>query len=306
MPDINNFRQLDFQETGEPSDNDRVLVVEVENDKAVGAKNYDLSKLKGHISADALAYLEECRSIEASVSDTAETVNNIAAQSEILLETTRGETIESLKQTVTSTEPGGVNVFTITQKNGTQNSLQVQNGLNGPQGPQGKQGPAVPLVQETGTSTTDAMSQDAVTKELNQLKNSLVNKDDVLSYEEIMASTDLTGKVASANALKTFSTNISEQIGNINYIPKISSSILGSSNTEDYFQKWCNYVYTNYKDKLNKPIISFVSPNSNGIVIGNIYVTGETPSYAGLLYIHYAEGLYYFGYNNGVWHWRNI
>lgn len=176
MPDINNFRQLDFQEVGEPADSDRVLVVEVENGKVVGAKNYDLSKLKGHISAEALAYLEECRSIKASVSEAAETLNNIATQSTELLETTRGETIESLEQTVTSTEPGGVNVFTITQKNGTQKSFQNRNGLRGPEGPQGPQGPAVPLVQTTGTSTTSAMSQNAVSEQLNQLKNTLINK----------------------------------------------------------------------------------------------------------------------------------
>lgn len=76
MADINNFRQLDFQEAGEPTDSDRVLIVVIENGKAVGAKNYDLSKLKGHISAEAMAYLEECRSIESSVSGMSQTISN--------------------------------------------------------------------------------------------------------------------------------------------------------------------------------------------------------------------------------------
>ena len=109
MADINNFRQLDFQESGEPADNDRVLIVEIDNDKVVGAKNYALAKLKGYISADALAYLEECRLINTSVSEKEERVSNIASQSAELLEATVGETIDTIEQTVTSTEPGGVN-----------------------------------------------------------------------------------------------------------------------------------------------------------------------------------------------------
>ena len=195
MADINNFRQLDFQESGEPADNDRVLIVEIDNDKVVGAKNYALAKLKGYISADALAYLEECRLINASVSEKEERVSNIASQSAELLESTRGETIESLEQTVTSTEPGGVNVFTITQKNGSQKSLQTRNGLRGPEGPQGPQGPAVPLVQTTGQSTTEAMSQKAVSDEFNQLKSDLDTKQpaNYLDYNVFNTITSTTG-----------------------------------------------------------------------------------------------------------------
>lgn len=198
MADINNFRQLDFQESGEPADNDRVLIVEIDNDKVVGAKNYALAKLKGYISADALAYLEECRLINASVSEKEERVSNIASQSAELLESTRGETIESLEQTVTSTEPGGVNVFTITQKNGSQKSLQTRNGLRGPEGPQGPQGPAVPLVQTTGTSTTSAMSQNAVSEQLNQLKSDLINSMYPIGSIYLTVSTSATGSSSPA------------------------------------------------------------------------------------------------------------
>lgn len=209
MADINNFRQLDFQESGEPADNDRVLIVEIDNDKVVGAKNYALAKLKGYISADALAYLEECRLINASVSEKEERVSNIASQSAELLESTRGETIESLEQTVTSTEPGGVNVFTITQKNGSQKSLQTRNGLRGPEGPQGPQGPAVPLVQTTGTSTTEAMSQKAVSDEFNQLKSDIAN--DLLATNNKIIKLTSRSRRNITNDLANLPTAIAEQ-----------------------------------------------------------------------------------------------
>lgn len=114
-------------------------------------------------------------------------------------------------------------------------------GEQGLQGPQGPQGPAVQLEQTTGTSTTSAMSQKAVTEALgtkapeshshvkdditdfahnhddryytedevntkvNQLKSDLVAKSNMLSYEEIMASTphiDLDVGIPKASALK--------------------------------------------------------------------------------------------------------
>lgn len=175
MADINNFRQLDFQESGEPADNDRVLIVEIDSDKVVGAKNYALAKLKGYISADALAYLEECRLINTSVSEKEERVSNIASQSAELLEATVGETIDTIEQTVISTESGGINEFSVIQKNGTKHILQVRNGKQGDQGVPGGPGPAVPLVQTTGQSTTEAMSQKAVSDSLDSLKSDLVH-----------------------------------------------------------------------------------------------------------------------------------
>ena len=100
---------------------------------------------------------------------------------------------------VQSTEDGGTNEFTVTLTNGTK---YVLTNKNGSKGNKGDTGPAVPLVQTTGTSTTSAMSQKAVTDSLDSLKSDLVAKSDSLSLEEIMASTDLTNKVASASALK--------------------------------------------------------------------------------------------------------
>ena len=59
----------------------------------------------------------------------------------------------------------------------------------------------VKLLQTTGQSTNKAMSQKAVTDSLDSLKSDLVAKSDSLTYEEIMASTDLTNKVASAESI---------------------------------------------------------------------------------------------------------
>lgn len=59
----------------------------------------------------------------------------------------------------------------------------------------------------TLTQAGKAADAKATGDELNQLKTEKVNKSDALSLEEIEASTDLTGKVASASALKSLSTD---------------------------------------------------------------------------------------------------
>lgn len=62
-----------------------------------------------------------------------------------------------------------------------------------------------PLLQSKGNSTTQPMSQKAVSDEFNQLKSDLVAKANMLSYEEIMASTppiDLDIGIPKASALK--------------------------------------------------------------------------------------------------------
>ena len=92
-------------------------------------------------------------------------------------------------------------------------------GATGPQGPQGEKGdpgkdaPQDSVLYTAQTLTNEQQAQarsniDAASAgELNQLKNEKVNKIDALSLEEIEASTDLTGKVASASALKSLGTD---------------------------------------------------------------------------------------------------
>ena len=275
------YKELDFQEHGIPANNDRVLIVEVNDEgKAVGAKNYNLSELKDFIDADALAYLEECRLIDTSV-------RNIAIQSEKLLDDTRGETIESLEQTVTSTEPGGVNVFTITQKNGSQKSLQTRNGLRGPEGPQG---PAVPLVQTTGQSTTEAMSQKAVSDEFNQLKSDLdskINYSDSLSYEEITATNiDFTNKVASA-----------ESVYKMNETETINFSLINCTGFIDIKRKgklMSLSLDVNLTTNLSKTWVNLGTINRDiGIYYGGNYplVLNTTTGECGILQIYASNGV---------------
>lgn len=164
------YKELDFQEHGIPAENDRVLIVVLDDQgKAVGAKNYNLSELKDFISADALAYLEECRNINLSVNNLATTVNlktqiveNISVEvesaknaassaatnaanyessalssrneAETLVKSAKDEMIASIEQTVESNENGGVNEFTITQKNGVKHLFKVKNGEKGEAG----------------------------------------------------------------------------------------------------------------------------------------------------------------------------
>lgn len=308
MADINNFRQLDFQELGEPADNDRVLIVEIDNDKVVGAKNYALAKLKGYISADALAYLEECRLINASVSEKEERVSNIASQSADLLESTRGETIESLEQTVTSTEPGGVNVFTITQKNGSQKSLQTRNGLRGPEGPQGPQGPAVPLVQTTGQSTTEAMSQKAVSDELSQLKSDKVDKRNVMkTYEEIMASTNL-DDISSANSLKD---TINSRFNKFMCFPQYSTSDFGHIDGQVYFEDFSKELIKELFKKIEYrevPLIGSATCAGKKAIFGYMYNSTNdnvTPNYAWLIALDYKK-IILFGYYNGSHYYKEL
>ena len=51
-----------------------------------------------------------------------------------------GSGIESIEQTVTSEESGGVNVITVTTSDGTTTDFQVRNGIQGATGPKGDQG----------------------------------------------------------------------------------------------------------------------------------------------------------------------
>ena len=83
-------------------------------------------------------------------------------------------------------------------------SLRGEKGDKGDKGEKGDTGAVATVVQNTGVSLDNVMSQKAVSDELSKLKSDLVAKSNVLSYEEIMATNiDLSGKVASASAIKT-------------------------------------------------------------------------------------------------------
>lgn len=143
------------------------------------------------------------------------------------------------------------------------------------------------------------------------IKSDLIAQDDVLSYEEIMATTppikDFDKCPPSAGSLKTLRDNFNNQLVEINGLPFYSFEMLGVSyESEVFFKAWCNKLFTDHKNKLYHPILARVSPNSTGIVIGHMYSEGTSPRYAGFLYIGFGGPIFSFGYNDGNWYWRQI
>ena len=167
-------RILGFDEHGEPKS---ILTSDIEQ------------KLEQSLSAQeqviALTSIVEQYKNQASqsASESAES----ASRADSLVKEAQLNLIDSIEQTISSTESGGLNEVTITQKDSKQSKFVFYNGGTGPQGPQGEQGlqgpqgpqgeqglqgpqgpqgeqglqgpqgpqgPAVPLVQTTGQSTT--------------------------------------------------------------------------------------------------------------------------------------------------------
>ena len=71
MANIDNFRQLDFQESGTAADSDSILIIRLDSTgKVASALSYKISDLKIYVTADAQAKLEQMESIQADVSST--------------------------------------------------------------------------------------------------------------------------------------------------------------------------------------------------------------------------------------------
>ena len=68
MANIDNFRQLDFQETGSATDSDSILIIRLDSaGKVSSALSYKISDLKIYVTADAQTKLEQIESIQADV-----------------------------------------------------------------------------------------------------------------------------------------------------------------------------------------------------------------------------------------------
>ena len=103
----------------------------------------------------------------------------------------RGNGIESVVKTESSDEDGGVNTWRQTLTDGTVVDISVRNGRRGAQGPQGDSAvynpddPDVPdfvMANTTGQSTTKAMTQKAVTDELEASKSYILEEIDISQY----------------------------------------------------------------------------------------------------------------------------
>lgn len=294
-------RILGFDEHGEPKS---ILTSDIEQ------------KLEQSLSAQeqviALTSIVEQYKNQASqsASESAES----ASRADSLVKEAQLNLIDSIEQTISSTESGGLNEVTITQKDSKQSKFVFYNGGTGPQGPQGEQGlqgpqgpqgeqglqgpqgpqgeqglqgpqgpqgPAVPLVQTTGQSTTEAMSQKAVSDEFNQLKSDLdskINYTDSLTLEEIQASTDLTNKVASASALKDLgctdwvkvSANIRcKKIGNVKFVQ--AKTIDGAKGT------WITIgtLPEEYRPIVDTSCVFATTSQLDTIAVGNITANGD-------------------------------
>ena len=156
------------------------------------------------------------------------------------------------------------------------------------------------LIEQGGEGKSATLADLPISTSVQSVLDTKVNHTDSLTYEEIMATTDLTNKVASANSVKS----IKNMIVDIKGVPFYNYEQIGAgTDTEAYFKAWLNKIYTDHKDVLGCPIIAHVQPTNEGIVIGYIY--RDTLSYAGFVYIKYSY-VHTFGYNNGTWYYRQI
>ena len=71
MANIDNFRQLDFQENGTAADSDSVLIIRLDSaGKVSSALSYKISDLKIFVTADAQSKLEQMEAIQSDVNST--------------------------------------------------------------------------------------------------------------------------------------------------------------------------------------------------------------------------------------------
>lgn len=71
MANFDNFRQLDFQESGTAADSDSILIIRLDGaGKVSSALSYKISDLKIYVTADAQAKLEQMEAIQSDVNST--------------------------------------------------------------------------------------------------------------------------------------------------------------------------------------------------------------------------------------------
>lgn len=71
MANFDNFRQLDFQESGSATDSDSILIIRLDGaGKVSSALSYKISDLKIYVTADAQAKLEQMEAIHSDVNST--------------------------------------------------------------------------------------------------------------------------------------------------------------------------------------------------------------------------------------------
>lgn len=71
MANIDNFRQLDFQESGTATDSDSILIIRLDSSgKVSSALSYKIRDLKTFLTADTQSKLEQMEAIQSDVNST--------------------------------------------------------------------------------------------------------------------------------------------------------------------------------------------------------------------------------------------
>lgn len=137
------------------------------------------------------------------------------------------------------------------------------------------------LFEQNGEGKSATLAELPIPTKTQTALDAKVNKTDSLTYEEILATTDLSGKVASAGALKKiiikerhFTNSTTDSAGNI-YIGMDTTNyfVLSAATSQQYI---CNIAI--YGDGSKYYVKVF---DSNGALASGVTITN--------LYVHYAE-----------------
>ena len=115
------------------------------------------------------------------------------------------------------------------------------------------------------------LTQGAVQWLVDKLKGS-AQKQDVLTYEEIQASTDLSGKIASASALK----DVGDIVNLYLTVPNDASI------NKNHIIANCKYLSSIIEP--NKPRFMLIEKHGKAMVIGYTYEKSNDPNYAFYIY----------------------
>ena len=127
----------------------------------------------------------------------------------------------------------------------------------------------ITLQENINTETSARTSADI------NLSDTKANKSDVLTLEEIQASTDLTGKIASASSVKTIS-DITNLMIDVPY------TVMGKLNMINN----CKYISSIIESY--KPRMLIISNSGSAFIIGFTYAQSESTPYA--MYFYFTMG----------------
>ena len=140
------------------------------------------------------------------------------------------------------------------------------------------------LIEQGGEGKSAPLESLPIPTSVQSGLNTKVNYTDSLTYEEIMATTDLTNKVASASAVKYINSVLSTKlyyVGNLDSIANIKAWVM--------------------ENKPSVPWVAYAVNEANGVVLGTPYNT-YSKGYVGFIYFGYfSSSIIFYNYNDGSW-----